>query len=166
MKQFRKLVTYVNKAYLWASMGFLFILIVACVLQVFTRTVMNASMLGTEEAARYAFIWASLLGASLCVSNRSNAAVDMLNNSMKGKLKHVHLIVIHLIMIIFSVIMIINGGRMISFVAKQLSPTLRLSMKYIYLACPVGAIGILLNCLSVITEEIEALKGGEEPCNT
>lgn len=158
MLKAKRLVLYFNAAYEWASIACLIVVIVASVLQVFTRTVLNASMVGTEEIARYAFVWMSFLGASICTSKRAHASLGMLNDSLKRSAKCIHLIIIHFAMLVFAVVLIFHGTALLSFVGKQLSPTLRIPMPYIYGACPVGAVGIFINCMIVITEEIKVIR--------
>lgn len=57
------------------------ILIAACVLQVFTRFVLNNSLSWTEELARYAFIWSNLLGAAICTQKSSHATVTAITDA-------------------------------------------------------------------------------------
>lgn len=154
MKQYRKFVDIVNAAFLWISVALLIVVMVASILQVFTRTVLNNAMVGTEEVARFSFIWVSFLGSSLGISKFSHPTVDMLNNALKGKAKYAHLILTHILVAAFGVILIIHGGRLTSVVMKQLSPTIRIPMAYVYGACPVGGMGIILNALAVICDQI------------
>ena len=58
------------------------ILVISCVLQVFTRFVLNSSLSWTEELARYTFIWANMLGAILCTKNKSNATVSVVTDNL------------------------------------------------------------------------------------
>lgn len=163
VRQYKKAVDIVNSAFLWVSIALLIVVMVASILQVFTRTVLNNAMVGTEEVARYAFIWVSFLGSSLGISKFSHPTVDMLNNALTGKKKHIHTILTQLCVIAFGVILMIHGGRVVSVVLKQLSPTLRLPMAYVYGACPTGGLGIILNAILVIFSRIEMIrKGGAE----
>ena len=63
----RKVDDFFNKAYMGVSVILLIVVIVATTIQVFTRYIMNASLSGTDEVARFAFVWMSMLGASICV---------------------------------------------------------------------------------------------------
>ena len=53
-----------------AAVALLAVTVVIVVLQVFFRYVLNSSLSWSEEAARYLFIWAALLGFSSCVEAR------------------------------------------------------------------------------------------------
>ena len=96
MKQYRKFVDIVNAAFLWISVALLIVVMVASILQVFTRTVLNNALVGTEEVARFSFIWVSFLGSSLGIIKFTHPTVDMLNNALKGKAKYMHLILTHI----------------------------------------------------------------------
>lgn len=63
----KKLNQAVDAVYMSISILLLIILVIASALQVFTRYVLNNSLVGTEEVARYCFIWMSMLGGSVCV---------------------------------------------------------------------------------------------------
>ena len=76
-----------NKVFTGLSVALLAVVIVATALQVFTRYIMNASLSGTDEVARFAFVWMSMMGASLCVRNHGHAVVSVLNDSLRNKPK-------------------------------------------------------------------------------
>ena len=73
-----------NKVFTGLSVVLLAVVIVATALQVFTRYIMNASLSGTDEVARFAFVWMSMMGASLCVRNHGHAVVSVLNDSLRN----------------------------------------------------------------------------------
>lgn len=158
MPFYDKFVNTINKIYGWTGMFLLVVVIVMAIIQVFTRKVLNASMVGTEEVARYAFIWTSFLAASICVTKMTHPSIDILNNVLKGKAKHIHLILINIVMLIFSVILMIYGTKLTEIVAIQLSPTLRLPMSIIYAAAPVGGFGMFVNGISVIINQIKIVR--------
>lgn len=137
-------------------------IIVAAVLQVFTRKVMGSSMVGTEEFARYCFIWMSCLGASLCLTKGSHASVDMLKDRLKGKAIHVHGIVSNLIVLFVCYVMIRYGFGLLGTVSRQSSPTLGLPMHYVYGALPVSSICMAISAIAKIVDEIVFIKNGKE----
>ena len=152
MDRIMKIDDCMNKIYQSAAVVLLAGIIVASTLQVVTRYVLNASMTGTEEFARYCFVWMNMLGASICVRYGSHAVVSILNNRLKGKKKYIHEIVIHGLMILLALIPIIEGMRMIGYTMTQPSPTLRIPMGYIYASVPVGGIGMIVNAVRNICE--------------
>lgn len=143
---------FINKVYQSAAVALLAGIIVASALQVITRYVLNASMTGTEEFARYCFVWMNMLGASICVRYGSHAVVSILNNKLSGKMKYIHEMVIHGLMIILALILMAEGIRMIGYTMTQPSPTLRIPMGYIYASVPAGCIGMIVNAVRNICE--------------
>lgn len=163
MKLYKKFVEILNTVFLWVSVALLIVVMCSSIIQVFTRTVLNNALVGTEEVARYAFIWVSFLGSSLALAKiGTHPTVDILNNALKDRAKHIHLIFTYLVVLLFGVVLVIHGGRLTSVVMRQLSPTLRLPMAFVYGACPAGGVGIILNALAVIFDQIEALKNPPE----
>ncbi|MBQ7536339.1 MAG: TRAP transporter small permease [Stomatobaculum sp.] len=161
MKQYIKFVEKLNTVFMGVSVVLLIVVMIASILQVVTRTLFNNPMVGTEEVARFAFIWVSFLGSAIGVSKFTHPTVDMLNNALKGNTKRMHLILTQIFIMAFGVVLLIHGRRITEVVVKQLSPTLRISMAYIYAACPVGGIGIILNALAVIFDQITGITEGE-----
>lgn len=160
-KKLDKLAQIINSIFEWSGVVLLFILIVACVLQVFTRKVMGASLQGTEECARYCFIWVVFFGVNLCVARGGHAAVDLLNSALKGRVKDIHNIILQVMMGIVAVILIYQGFKMCSLTMKQLSPTLQIPMSLIYLSIPVSSIGMVVNIANNIVKLIHNNDGKE-----
>ncbi|NMA72681.1 MAG: TRAP transporter small permease [Bacteroidales bacterium] len=140
-----------------------FLIIISTSVQVFTRYVLGASLIGTEEVARYSFIWANMLGASICVSRFSHATISFLPDNLKGKSKTFQECFVQAMIMIMAIILITQGYNMILVTLKQLSPTLNIPMWMIYLSIPVGGatmlLGSLCNMLNIFSKKDD---GGEQ----
>lgn len=115
------------------------ILILSCILQVFTRFILNSSLSWTEELARYSFIWANMLGAILCTKNKTNAVVTIITDNVTHSKKIKLQIITNILSIIIGIIIFYFGIRVAYAVRTQLSPALRISNLFIYGAAPVFA---------------------------
>lgn len=124
------------------------ILIISCVLQVFTRFVLNNSLSWTEELARYAFIWSNLLGAAVCTQKNSHATVTVITDMLSKRKKAVLNIIVNIIVILVCYVLIRYGFKVAFAVRTQLSPALRISMMLVYLAAPIS--GLLIMFYSVV----------------
>ena len=94
-----KVCSMVNRIYGGAALLLLAVLTGAMAVQVFTRYVLGSSLSGTEELGRYCFIWMTMLGASICVSSDSHAAVTILNDHLKGRMKGGHKISVDILIL-------------------------------------------------------------------
>ena len=129
------------------------ILILSCVLQVFTRFILNNSLSWTEELSRYAFIWSNFLGAIFCTKKGTHAIVTIITDSLGKKKKIILNIAVNLIVAIINLIVIIYGFNVAYAVRTQLSPALRVSMSFVYGAAPFSALFILYYSLFNITKD-------------
>lgn len=152
MERIIKADDFLNKMYQSAAVVLLAGIIVASTLQVFTRYILNASLTGTEEFARYCFVWMNMLGASICVRHGSHAVVSILNSKLTGKKKYIHEAAIQILIMALSVIIIVEGFRMVGYTMVQPSPTLRIPMGFIYASVPAGCIGMIINAVRNICE--------------
>lgn len=124
------------------------VLIGACVLQVFTRFVLNNSLSWTEELARYAFIWSNLLGAAICTEKYSHATVTAITDILPKKAQLSLKIVVNVILILIAFVLVKYGFKVVMSTRMQLSPALRVSMSYVYLSSP--ACGLLVMFYSAV----------------
>lgn len=155
-----KLCNGINKLYEALALILLIAMTLALALQVFTRYILGASMAGTEEFARYAFIWVIMLGASICTKNGGHATVTILNDHLDGTLKQVHQILIELLVLLACLVLLRYGFTMIQVSARSHTPTLGIPTSVVYGALPAGCVGMVSGTISNILARISEGKGG------
>ena len=115
--------------------------VVASILQIFMRFVVQMPAAWTEETARYSFIWMMFVGAAAAVKKRSHIRIDALENAIKSEkakagLKLFSEIVFLVFTLATTAIGVMICARMMNTV--QVTPVLEISYFYVYLSMPVG----------------------------
>lgn len=150
MKKILRLSNIFNTVVSYVGAVFFVILIVACVVQVFFRFVLNDSLSWTEELARYAFIWMHMIGASLLITGDGHATVtailDLLGESNKKKVDTLIEVVIFI-----DGILMTYAGLYLSYVSRtNLSTAMSVPMWYINSSVFVGGILLILQSIAKI----------------
>ena len=150
--------------WLYSAAGTLFLalVIITTFLQVATRYFMKASLPWTEEGARYAFIWMSMMGASLATRHASHATIDVIGDFIHGKTGRYHAAAVQLAMITASVLIGVYGVNMVKVMMVRSSAALGIPMGYVYCAIPIGCVGIVIQCLANLAELKAAGTEGEK----
>lgn len=140
--------------WLYSAAGILFLalVIITTFLQVTTRYFMKASLPWTEEGARYAFIWMSMMGASLATRHASHATIDVIGDFIHGKAVWYHAAAVQVAMITASVLIGVYGVNMVKVMMMRSSAALGIPMGYVYCAIPIGCAGIVVQCLANLAE--------------
>ena len=164
MQVIRKIDNAMNNVYLYISVVLLAVVIVATGVQVFTRYIMNASLSGTDEVARFAFVWMSMMGASLCVRQYGHAVVSILNDSLKKhfKAQKMHDIIIQLLMLVAALFLLVYGIELVISTHGQTSAGLGIPMSFTYACIPFGAFGMVINGIVNILDNIAGIVKGSE----
>jgi len=115
--------------------------------QVITRYALNNPLIWSEEAARYLFVWVSMIGAALAIREGGHFGLDLLIRPMP-RLKPALGPVVTLVMAAFLVILLKTGIDETRLAAMQFAMTFQMRMQWAYLALPVGA-GLMLFHLAV-----------------
>lgn len=162
LKTLRKADDMLNSVFTYLSVVLLVIIIISTSIQVFTRYILNASLSGTDEVARFAFIWMSMMGASICVRNNGHAVVSILNDALKRKprTQKSHEILIQALIVIGSLVLLVYGVKLVGATGAQRSAGLGIPMSYTYACVPFGALGMIINGIVNIVDAIAAMKGG------
>ncbi|SDH43299.1 TRAP transporter small permease [Agrococcus jejuensis] len=128
----------------------LFAVLVALVTwQVFTRLVLGAPSPWTEEAARYAFVWVSLIGIAIAVAEKADVVMEFVVERLPKALQRVADVLAYLSTLSFVVYaMIIGGFELVDLAWGQRNPLLPLTQGQLYLVIPIS--GILLALFLVL----------------
>lgn len=139
------------------------VMIVACVLQVFTRYVLNTSLSWTEELARYMFIWSNLLGAAICVRWGSHATVTAVFDLFPARVQRALRILIQAVVAGLSLLLAIYGFRVAYVTRIETSPALKISMSLINAAVPVsGILMVVFSVFNIVQVIFEGSEGGTQ----
>jgi len=106
-------------------------MVVLVVMQVFSRYVLKTPVAQVEELARYAMIWSALLGASIGIANNSHVSVSFLVDKFPKKIQRIIHIFVHVCVVIFCLLLIVEGFGFIQKSMIQMSTTLSIKMGYI-----------------------------------
>jgi TRAP-type C4-dicarboxylate transport system permease small subunit len=110
--------------------------------QVAARYVLGDPLIWSEEAARYLFVWVSMIGAALAIREGGHFGLDLLIRRVPA-LKPVLGPVVTVVTSVFLVILLKTGIDETSLAAMQFAMTFPMRMQWAYLALPIGA-GLML----------------------
>ncbi len=130
--------------------------------QVFTRFVLRNPSSYTEEAARYMMIWVGLLGSAYATGKKSHLALDLITARLQGGRKRSSEIIIHSLVLLFSLAVLVGGGGRLVWIQLSLgqqSAALQLKLGYVYLAVPLAGVFIVIYSLFAL---IDAVRGDTE----
>lgn len=159
MKILNKIIEYILAA-------LVFVMVVGCFWQIFTRFVMNNPSQWTEEFLRYALIWLTMLGVPYAYGKEKHLAIGFLTNTFTEKGSLLDKIFIEIVVLALSIFVMTAGGYMVVVnAAGQVSPALHLPMQFYYLGIPIcGVLMILYSTQRLIrfVKEFAAMKKEEK----
>lgn len=138
------------------------ILTICCILQVFTRYVLNDSLTWTEEAARYCFIWGGVLGIALAFKEKSHARILAIFDIFPKKIQVILEGLSNVLAIYMSLIMIKYGGSMCLQSMQKLSPQLQIPLGWIYASVPITGMIILFFMITSLIRYLANRRDGGE----
>ena len=105
---------------------------------VLMRYILHRPPAWSMELSRYMFLWMIMLCAVLVTRERSHIRMNFLLSLLPVKIRFAWVNLMRLMMIGFCLIMVVYGWRIFPIVAEASSPTLNISMGYMYISIPVG----------------------------
>ena len=118
--------------------------------QVFGRYVLNQSFSFTEEFARFALIWLTILGAAYLNGRREHLSMDYWLNKLSPADRAKRLKLIELLMFVFAfIVMVIGGGNLVYTTLRlgQLSAAMNVPLGFVYAIVPFS--GLLIMFFSI-----------------
>lgn len=140
---------------------------------VFSRYVLGAQSVWTEELAIYLLIWVSLLGASLTYEERGHLGVDYFVGKLHPDAQKAGAVFVELVVLFFAGFGLLYGGSVLvreTLAAGQVTPALGWPKGYLYTAAPIAGVFFiifslehLINLFCGVSEEPEPEtgKGGD-----
>jgi tripartite ATP-independent transporter DctM subunit len=114
-------------------------------IQVFARYVLNDTPPWSEELCRYLFVWASFLGACLAMGRAAHLGVDSLVVRLPAPVREALRHAVTGLVALFAGMLVWQGAALVPAMATQRSPSMGISLMYVFAAIPVaGAIMLAL----------------------
>ena len=120
------------------------VMILVSLLQVFFRYVLNDSLTWSEELARYLFVWTAFLGSIIALHRGLHIDVDVLTSIVGKKTKTCLALLAKACMIALLLVLTVYGWRIVMLTWDAPSAALRIPMALVYMAIPLGAMGMLV----------------------
>ncbi|MBT9386633.1 TRAP transporter small permease [Pseudooceanicola sp. CBS1P-1] len=122
-------------------------MMIAVLVQVAGRYIFDYSVAQASEIATFSQVWLVLLGAGVAVARGQHVAIDMIPAQLPLPLARVALVVIALIIAAFLCVLAWGSLPLMKMGAFQMSPAMRVPMKYVYLCLPIGSAYMMLELL-------------------
>ena len=163
----KKLSDFVMKAEEIAIFILLLGMVASSFAQVVFRLVLDHPLAWSEELSRYLFVWLSFVGGALAVAEGSHFKMDLLAALIKDQRKKIIIdIIVSIAILIFSLVLIIYGAKLVTMVQTQKSPALRVSMSIPYLALPLNGVLSSFHVICSIVEDIKRFRNKvQTACN-
>ena len=158
-----KFTSMLTKIISYIAMICLISMVVTCFAQVVIRN-MGQSAPWVEELARYSQVWTTFLGGAVAYKHGSLAAIDFVKDRLRKNAKAVAVleIAIWVLSVFFFYYLISGGFVLVSKMARQLTPALKISKIYVYSALPIGGCFMLLFSFEHLIDSILILMGKKE----
>lgn len=156
-------------AYIKALLGLIFGLMVLTVFsQVVVRFILPQfgiylSIPWTEELARYLMIWSVFIGGAIATRHAELLAVDALVYAVPASLGKCMKVIAHLLSIVFYLSIFFVGIKWSKYGLTQTSPSMGISMIYIYSSMALGFGLMILNTVVLLVDTLINKKDIREP---
>lgn len=120
------------------------LMLVASSLQIVTRYVFRAPLLGSEELARLFGVWLYFLGASCAILTREHIAIDIVYLAVRPAAQRIFRLLTDALLMVFNGILVVEGTKYALFSHNFESASLRFPMSLFAAALPLSAACILI----------------------
>ncbi|BAQ09315.1 TRAP transporter small permease [Sporosarcina sp. FSL W7-1349] len=126
------------------------------------RYVLSSPLTWSDEIAIFSLVWLSFIGGSMSIKRKESAAVSILMDKMKGKLRTVLLGIGMLALLAFvAYIFYLSIGWLSSpNIRVQKSSSIGLPMIYAYLSIPVCFLFMVIHTLELVLDNFFGKQGG------
>ncbi len=138
---------------------------VCVLLQVFVRYVLEQPLPWTDEVARYCFVWASFLAASVIAGRGEHFTIDALIDGLPRRARGVLRLVGTVLCLLFALLLVRYGIGWSARLMFARSAVLELPQGLIYAVVPLSASYMALHLVLHLIRQVQGLRhGGDVPC--
>ena len=139
--------------------GFVVVLIsimsIDILLGVFFRYVLIKPLPWSEDLGRYLMIGMALFGVGIVMQNRAHVAVTVFVENMPQRIRITLLLFAKILVLGFGLAMGYLGFQLLLTMKPQISPTLHISLKWVYLGFPFYGFFLVVSTVDQILEDIK-----------
>jgi len=152
-------------AVLDALVGTVFLgMTVLIIVLVILRYAFNSSLPGGPEALRFAFIYTTFLGAALLVGRRDHIAIHLATRRLPLPLRRSAAAIVNALIIALHIYLLILSFRWIAVTGGNTAEELKIPLRYIQVALPIGcgltSLYALNNIVDALFDSTWGDKGG------
>ena len=127
-------------------------------LGVFYRYVLVKPLPWAEDLGRYLMVWIALFGVGIVMHNKGHVAVTILVDNITPRARGMLLLLSKTFVLAFGFFMGYLGVRFLVDMMPQISPTLRISMWWVYFGFPFYGFFLTISTLDQIVEDARQLR--------
>ena len=143
----------------WFVILLVSVMLLTVLWQVFTRLVLGAPAVWTEESSTYMLMWSGLIGAAYAYGQKAHVGMEYFAQKLGPSSRVVLDLMITLLVGYFAVHVMIVGGMnyvRVALINAQESPTLGIPAGYLNLCIPISGVFFLTYCIEFLV--VDALK--------
>ena len=136
----------------FVAAGTLFAALTVMAAQVVCRYFLGDSLVWSEEVARYALVWSSMIGASVAYRQGGHVAITNLVERLPPMLRTIVARIVHLLILAFGCLVAWTGWALAArnFARHQLSAALQIDIAWVNIAIPAGGLLIAIAAVEAI----------------
>ena len=142
----------------YVSIAMYVVMLFTASLQILMRFVFKSPLAWTDEAAKYSFVWGTMLGCAILVRTGGHSCVELLGNALKGIPKKLHAVVLDVCCLVLYGVIVYGGVVLMQAGSTSVSPALSLPMWLVYLIMPVSGAFMVLFQLEHFIRDLASFK--------
>lgn len=138
---------WIQRLFLVVSCIILCVMVVVGGLGIVYRFVLKSSLSWNEELLGYLFVWLTCLGAAIGYKLGAHPSVLIMVERLPKRLQNITVVISDLVVFALGVIFFLYGGQMILRMGAETASSLPISMRYPYVAIPIGGMALIVHSL-------------------
>ena len=149
---------YLNKTVDYLLFLVLGVMALSMAVNVFCRSCLNFSISWADELSQSLLVWLTFLGAAVAVREHSHYSFNFIDQKLNDKGRAGLALFTDALVLFCAVYMLVDGIRITSGISGWLMPAMGISRAWVYGACPVGCVLMVVYCMADIVKNVKNLK--------